>query len=62
MTEMKPCPFCGRDLERYTKGYGVGKVAYRHPLDASQVPCFLAYIWFFESENKMIRWNRRVSE
>ena len=59
---LKPCPFCGRGLERHTEGYGVNKVAYRHPLDTSQTPCFLADSWFFESEDEIIRWNRRVNE
>lgn len=57
---LKPCPFCGRNLERHTEGYGVGKVAYRHPLDISKIPCFLADSWFFGSEDEKIRWNKRV--
>jgi len=59
---IKKCPFCGRNLERCTEGYGVGKVAYKHPLDTSKIPCFLADIWFFESEEEIFRWNRRVKE
>lgn len=53
MTELKPCPFCGNEVEIWDTGYGVVKVIeckccnirFVFPWNKAETMRELAYIW-----------------
>ena len=55
MFELKPCPFCGAELEKRSNNRG--KIVYMHPLNG----CIILKV-FITTDEDLMEWNRRVDD
>ena len=57
--KIKPCPFCGRQGEIKQMQFGFEKVT---RFGVVCVTCGISQGWFFDEEDAVEKWNRRVGE
>lgn len=55
MAELKPCPFCGAELEKRSNKRG--RIVYTHPLNG----CIILKV-FLTTDEDLMDWNRRADD
>lgn len=64
MSNLKPCPFCGREAEIITNRTRLadGDDNVEYAVSCTWTPCLCWTGWHFDEEGAVIAWNRRAYE
>lgn len=61
MDDLKPCPFCGGQVEVWNR-YGDDQIKEAYDISCATTGCYLqcGAEWFLSKEELLLKWNSRV--